>query len=745
MANVPLFNDGQSRPAPRGPKQARMPDKSGSISTASLDTRGVSQAMLQASQQPTIPLNAFQGDAIAGEAWGNALQNIGAVIGKVAEDRMQAKNYADLADAEGYMNTQLSEFEKEKQANINNPDSWGGLWQKKFQGIQKTIETNKNYSPFVRERLRNHLVRWGSSAAINIEGDATQATFARAKQSSEANFLSAIDAGDLEGARRAKQVQVDMGLIVPEKANYDLTQGGKQIQEQNHEVFVNRLNLATANMDEEGAKTLIKTSGLRDDEKDIYLADTLSKIGQQRARVDTKLKNDRIDGYRYAIAKDGVLSIDPLAIDQDVKDGKLDVGAAAGLRETLRNAQGVQENPQANGYDYLPHLKMEELITDAQNYDPDDDPNGKTWGELSQRALSLGMSQIQHARFAAELDEAKANNADATGKSASAEKTWVRNQIQYSVEQQAGQFKTSVWNAELESHLTDKKKLMEIGIGKDAAEDIVKVARSDKSAALNLLRKAGPTMADPSSSPKGTFKTEKEKTDAIYYYGVLKRATASDADGMILDEQAKLNGDFLGIKLLKEFDGWYKAQPEKPTVEKMRSWINDRSKAKFQGGTNSFFINPKGQSKTVSQVIDEGSTSRYSVLDDGSFQGIASSYGYSGDADNGFNSIGMKRGTQPYFGTHPTIALAPSVAKKMGLKLPQKTDDGAWDLSHSKLEVEGQDGKKITAIYDENGMYIDARSKNKLIDLTPEASVALGLPVGSNASNIKIRKRTEKS
>lgn len=117
--------------------------------------------------------------------------------------------------------------------------------------------------------------------------------------------------------------------------------------------------------------------------------------------------------------------------------------------------------------------------------------------------------------------------------------------------------------------------------------------------------------------------------------------------------------------------------------------------------------------------------------------GVASSYGYRGDADNGLNSLGMYRGSQPWFGKYPTVALNPSYAKTLGVTLPKKNADGTYDLSNSFVTLKYGD-KTVTAVYDENGMYINPNSQNKVVDLTPEASAALGTNQKSNAYGVII-------
>ena len=164
--------------------------------------------------------------------------------------------------------------------------------------------------------------------------------------------------------------------------------------------------------------------------------------------------------------------------------------------------------------------------------------------------------------------------------------------------------------------------------------------------------------------------------------------------------------------------------------------MGDKTRAVLQGvGAANLFKTPE-----TSAVNTGMESQRYTKLADGSYEGVASSYGYAGDADNGYNSLGMLRGEQPWYGELPTVALAPRMAEELGVQLPRKNKDGTWDWSKSIVEVEAG-GKKTNAIFDETGMYLVEASKNKLIDLTPEASDILGLPQKSNAKVI-VRKPT---
>jgi len=733
---IPLYRDGQSAPAPRNARSPMAPDLSGRLR---VDTSGVARAAYDATAQEKLGPGAFQGDAIAGNAWANTMQHLGGILGQVANDRMEAKNYADLTDAQAFLSTKEAEFEKVKQENLSKPEEWGSLWEQHVESARNALDANESYSPVVKEQLRNHLVKWSSHGLINTEHDATQSIFKRATTSSEAKFLTFIENGNIAGAEEEKRLQVSKGWKTEEDAQLDLLRGKKQVALQNHKSFRDSLTVLTeVQPNEEEAMKLIDSQDLTDDEKAIYKDEAKGKIGKQIEIMQGRKQAANYGSVAMAIANNE--NVDPVVINQMVKSGDFDPVVGARVITSLREKQGVLEDAANPSYDYMPHLEMESLITDAQAYDPDDDPTQKRKADLYAKALALGMNQTQMARFTGVFGEAEKNNADATGKSASAEKTYGRNKIAYAINQTNAGYMTSVWNPELEKMLADQSSLERIGIAKAEAATIVKAAGSDKSEALNLLRKASPTLKDPALMEKSGFKSVEDATAMGRTYALLRRAASSDKDGMILNEESKMKGEFMSAKVFQQFEGWYQSQPEKPDQAKIDAWISDKTESKLQGKANKFYLMPQDKPKTVSDVSAGSSTERYAALADGALQGIASSYGYAGDADNGLNSIGMKRGTQPYFGTHPTVALAPEVAAKLGVRLPKKNDKGEWDISKSKLQVEGEDGKLVTVIYDENGMTIDPRSKNKLVDLTPEASAALGLSIGSNTSNIKLRK-----
>jgi hypothetical protein len=202
---------------------------------------------------------------------------------------------------------------------------------------------------------------------------------------------------------------------------------------------------------------------------------------------------------------------------------------------------------------------------------------------------------------------------------------------------------------------------------------------------------------------------------------VYKEATPFVGDDLILLKGSVESGSFTPVA--------QKSSNSKPVKPEDGNNTEEQPNLPTDNG-NSGELGPNPILPPLSNEANTGLESqRYDKTVDGGYRGLATSYGYANDDDNGYNSLGMLRGQQPWFGVYPTVALAPNMAKELGVRLPVKTN-GSWDYSNSIVRVQSSSGNTIQAIYDENGMFKDSRSLNKLIDLTPEASTALGIPHG---------------
>jgi hypothetical protein len=413
----------------------------------------------------------------------------------------------------------------------------------------------------------------------------------------------------------------------------------------------------------------------------------------------------------------------PSQIENWVTENKLDKDTGARLLVATKSEQGAM---QGEFYDFL--------NSEVDQYDPMNDPDGVKSYEMQKKAAMLGLNASQMDFFNSRLNRAaKLNGPQRAQQSVlSAGKKVIGEMLK-----DVGT--TRAWDSDAEILFKDKVKLEAFGIPKDISTKIEKLTKGeftwggqptgkgiDKAKALQLFKQHSSTRV--AARPAGL-------TDAEWS----KMVTLSTSD-VSVNPDSSISAEFNRAILEEGLESWYQHELNKrgtpPDEKEVRAWVGDKTRAVLQGvGASNLFKTPE-----TSAVNTGMESQRYTKLSDGSYEGLASSYGYAGDADNGYNSLGMLRGEQPWYGELPTVALAPRMAEELGVQLPRKNKDGSWDWSKSVVEVESG-GKKTKAIFDETGMYLVDASKNKLIDLTPEASDILGLPQKSNAKVI-VRKPT---
>jgi hypothetical protein len=236
VPEVPLYNNGESLKFGRLPLPVLDRENRGSagvnyggvqrgIGQVVQSADGLTRAMAPVLLNP----NMFDGERQGLEALGKGVQAVGAMFQEVVEREAQAKNYADLADAEMAMNQELANFETWKQANLARPESWREEWQRRLTDLGKRFDKNETWSPVVKQKLGVEFGRFAGQSGIRIGTDATKATFARASEALGARFEMSVLNKDLEGAKAAKAESVAMGLETPERAAVDLFKANRGV------------------------------------------------------------------------------------------------------------------------------------------------------------------------------------------------------------------------------------------------------------------------------------------------------------------------------------------------------------------------------------------------------------------------------------------------------------------------------------------------------------------------------------
>jgi hypothetical protein len=516
--------------------------------------------------------------------------------------------------------------------------------------------------------------------------------------------------------------EVSLGLKTKEQADLELMDADITYASRASE---NQWKSAVIAGDERGLEAAIQLGRDRAgwDEDTIKVKRLSGMEGIERTRAVNKSKAEaEFLGDVFMRKAQGEVIV-PSQIESWVKENKIDKETGARLLVTTKSEQGAM---QSEFYDFLNN--------EVDQYDPMTDPQRVKEYEIGKKAADIGLNGPQLQFFQARLERAKSLNGPQRAQQAvlSTGKKVIGEMLK-----DVGI--TRAWDSDAETLFKDAAKLEAFGVSKDVSKEIENLTKGeftwggqptgkgmDKAKALQLFKQQATTRV--AAKPAGLSDAEWSKL-----------VTLSESETST-DPNATISTEFNRAILEEGLESWYEYERNKrgtpPTESEVKSWVGDKTRAVLQGaGAANLFKTPE-----TSAVNTGMESQRYTRLADGSYEGMASSYGYAGDADNGYNSLGMLRGEQPWYVELPTVALAPRMAEELGVELPRKKKDGTWDWSRSVVEVESG-GKKTKAIFDETGMYLVEASKNKLIDLTPEASDILGLPQKSNAK-VTVRKPT---
>ncbi|CAB4155618.1 Glycoside hydrolase, family 24 [uncultured Caudovirales phage] len=215
MPTIPTIALSQLKPLPNTPDPVLDREK-----RPTMDLSGVMQAagrLGKAGMMPDINPAPFVADAGALDAVGRAVTQAGGILEAHAMKRMEAKNDADLADAELALKNEQADFENWKMENPN-PDTWGPEWERRGHEALQTQLSNEHLSRSGREALALQGKRWLGNSLLDVSRDSTKATYARAASSVRAEYERAVAAGDFAGAEAAAAKGEEKGYFFPHQA-----------------------------------------------------------------------------------------------------------------------------------------------------------------------------------------------------------------------------------------------------------------------------------------------------------------------------------------------------------------------------------------------------------------------------------------------------------------------------------------------------------------------------------------------
>jgi hypothetical protein len=203
MATIPIY---QRSEAPEAAPLSRIPVAS--------DNRNIARLGAVASEaymQPTLPKDMFRGDAIAGNAWGEALQNLGKNLSVLSMEASRIQNEKDIMEWDSRMNQAAADY-RANLANNTDPRTWLPGWQKQFQGLQSTLASDKRLSPAARDQIQMRLSRFGAAEGINLQMSSVRENLRQVNLGYDTEEKRAMGEGRIDVARGFNKNALDKGF-----------------------------------------------------------------------------------------------------------------------------------------------------------------------------------------------------------------------------------------------------------------------------------------------------------------------------------------------------------------------------------------------------------------------------------------------------------------------------------------------------------------------------------------------------
>lgn len=228
MAEVPIYQKGRAPRtgspvmAPetsRAPSQIEIP-RMGRVqaATSRVNTGRLAAVAADAMEQPKIPLGTFDGERRAGMAWGAAAQQVGGLLGELAEKKARIVQAGAMAEAELEMRSSFAEFQNEIAKNPNQ-ETWLPSWQKRAQALEKSIFGSGRLAPDAEAQMRLRFGQFAGNAEIELSHNATMMEVRRAKQSVQNLVDDHVAGGRFNEAAQAVALGLPQAGATPEEVD----------------------------------------------------------------------------------------------------------------------------------------------------------------------------------------------------------------------------------------------------------------------------------------------------------------------------------------------------------------------------------------------------------------------------------------------------------------------------------------------------------------------------------------------
>jgi hypothetical protein len=209
MPRIPLFNQG-AQPASRAARirTPMAPTTPVRVAMGTIDKETIANF----SSEPEADPRPWLREGAATARFGEAIQEAGQVLNKLALAKAETINRLDLAEGEAALDRTYADFEQWKQQTNADPREWGAEWERRSADLEKRAITDR-MSPVVKDRMTEAITRFRARSAILVETDATKKLFQLDGDRIRAGYLRAVDEGDLPRATGLVEEGVGLGLL----------------------------------------------------------------------------------------------------------------------------------------------------------------------------------------------------------------------------------------------------------------------------------------------------------------------------------------------------------------------------------------------------------------------------------------------------------------------------------------------------------------------------------------------------
>lgn len=276
MAIVPQFNGGEAIPvakpgAPVLDRERRPRVEAGEIMGALGAAASAFSSVGQASQSPTMPINATDGQFQGVQALASGVQNLTQALSAIAIRKAQVKNYADVTRAETEMDVLAEGMEAYRLSNPD-PSTWGAEWERRVNGFKQSYQSRSDLAPEAKEAIDLRLGRFEALGRARIETASVGATVRMAQDAAKSRVALAIKNRDFDSVQAIYNEMEGMGIVSADDRALAEYEAREQIESFQIDDAKNFAEAALNRGDIAEAKRIISESALPGPEKEAQIS-----------------------------------------------------------------------------------------------------------------------------------------------------------------------------------------------------------------------------------------------------------------------------------------------------------------------------------------------------------------------------------------------------------------------------------------------------------------------------------------